>query len=321
MLRSIAVKAVIAVTLGLVLTGCATQQTDTSVSSEQSQFYEGKAILPFLAEHQAETPEEAMSRGDNAIASRDLDRALFNYIRAYELDKQNSTALVRIGDIHYQRGNFNTSFAAYQTAIQVSPDEGAAHKGSGMILLQRKSYNAAETSLTQAVEYLQDKPGTEQALIESYTGLGIINDLYSHYETSARYYLEAARLAPKSAMVKSNLGYSYYMQQQWDKAEATLRSALLVDNSYAPAWKNLGLTYARQEKYLDALTALEQVMETSQAYNDIGYICMISKRYDHAAQFFRKAIKAHPKYYPIAQQNLTRVKRLLASNPDGRSKL
>lgn len=305
----------------LIISGCATQQTNTEVSPEQAQFYEGQTMLPFLAEQQAKTAEEAMLRADRALQAGSLDRALFNYIRALELDNQHITALIRIGDIHYQRGNLSTSYAAYQKALQIDASSGEALKGSGMILLHRKSYSMAKNSLTRAVETLLGQEGSEQALLQSYTGLGIINDLNGDYSSATLNYKEAEKLAPRSAMVKSNLGYSYYMQERWDLAEKTLLSSLQIDNSYAPAWKNLGLTYARQERYLEALSALEEVMETAQAYNDIGYICLISQRYEQAAVFFRKAIKEHPQYYPTAQQNLTRVKRLLASNPDGRSSL
>lgn len=303
------------------LVGCASSQVSNEVSVEQSEYYQGKAILPFLAEQQAKTPEEAIQKADQAMSVNDIDRALFNYIRAYELDERNTEALIRIGDIHYSRDSFSISFRAYQLALNVDPEQGRALKGTGMIQLQRKSYALAETTLKHSVERLLNEPASQQSLLESYIGLGIINDLGGNFSNSVLYYHEAEKLAPKSAMVKSNLGYSYYMQEKWPLAEQTFSKALKINNSYKPAWKNLGLTYARQEKYLEALGALEEVMETAQAYNDIGYICMISQRYEQASYFFRKAIKEHPQYYTVAQQNLTRVKRLLASNPDGRSKL
>lgn len=301
--------------------GCAMNQSSNEVSAEQSKYYNGKSAVPFLAEQQAKNPEEAMNRANQSFTSGDLDRALFNYIRVIELDDQNTTALVKIGNIHYQRGNYSISYQAYQSAIQIDPQQGEALKGSGMILLHRKSYVMAETSLNRSIEPLLAQQDKTAALVESYIGLAILNDLRSDYMTSALYYKEAEALAPTNPMVKSNLGYSFYMQEKWSAAEVAFNQALQADNSYSPAWKNLGLTYARQAKYMQALNALEQVMDSSEAYNDIGYICLITQRYEQAAQFFRKAIDEHPQYYEIAHQNLTRVKRLLATNVDGYSKL
>ncbi|GGK59216.1 tetratricopeptide repeat protein [Amphritea balenae] len=314
-------KILISAGLTMILGGCASNQINNDVSAQQSEYYQGKEILPFLAEQQAKSPEEAIQNADQAMSVNDSDRALFNYIRAYELDDQHSYALLRIGDIHYNRNNLAISYQAYQQALKLDPKLGEAYKGSGMILLHNKSYSMATTSFTQAIEYLQEQPEKQKPLLDSYIGLGIINDITGQHIQAEQNYKAAIKLDPKSPRVQTNLGYSYYMQEKWVNAESAFNKALQSDNSYSPAWKNLGLTYARQERYNEAIGALEQVMPISEAYNDIGYICMITQRYEMAALFLRKAIKEHPQYYTVAQQNLTRVKRLLASNPDGRSKL
>lgn len=297
--------------LVLLVSGCATNQPQSSLSQEQSDLYEGKAILSFMAEQQAKTPEEAIKKAQQAQQSGDIDRALYQYIRAYELDNQNTSALIYIGYIHFQRKNYETSLNAFQRALNIDTKLADAHKGTGMIYLYRKSYSLAKESLTQAVELYKDQEVHNEALVEAYTGLGIINDLYGQYDQSKLNYYAAIKLSPKNPIVLNNLGYSYYMQQMWFQAEAEFKKALHAENNYKPAWKNLGLTYARQENYPAALDALEQVMKTAEAYNDIGYICMISERYTQAAYFFRKAISENPQYYKTAQQNLTRVKRLL----------
>ena len=305
----------------VLLNGCAMNKSSNSVSAEQSQYYQGKSAVPFFAEQQSKKPEEAMYKADQSFKNGDLDRALFNYIRVIELDNQNSTALVKIGDIHYQRGNYTTSYQAYQNAIKIDPKQGEALKGSGMILLHQKAYGLAETSFNRSIEPLLLQPDKASVLVDSYIGLAILNDLKSNFMTSGLYYKEAETIAPNNPMIKSNFGYSMYMQEKWDAAELAFNQALQADSGYSPAWKNLGLTYARQTKYIQALNALEQVMSRSEAYNDIGYICLITRHYKQAAQFFRKAIESHPQHYPIAQQNLTRVERLLASHVDSESKL
>ncbi|MCV6612176.1 MAG: tetratricopeptide repeat protein [Amphritea sp.] len=298
----------------LILSGCAANDTVDTQSQAQDEFYEGKSILSFVTEQQAKTPEQAIRNGELAQSGGDLDRALFNYIHAYELDSTNTTALIRIGDIHYQRNNFSTSYQAYQRALSIDENSALAHKGTGLILLHRKAYKMARESLITAAELLRQQQEFGAPIVESYIALGIINDILSDHDQALDYYQKADQLMPRNPKLQTNLGYSYYMQERWSEAEAAFNRALNADSQYKPAWKNLGLTYARQGRYGDALTALEQAMSTSEAYNDIGYICMITRRYQTAAFFFRKAIRSNPQYYELAQQNLLRVKRLLAAN-------
>lgn len=303
------------------LGGCVGNGTKEAPSAAQSDFYSGKAALPFLAEQQAKTAEEAMLSASNALQSGDRDRALFNYIRAYELDEQNTAALSGIADIHYKRGNYAISQKAYDRALTIDAELGEAHHGLGMIHLHRKAYAMADESLKRSIMLLLQKDEKHPMLVDTYNSLGIISDLRSDFSLAMLYYKEAEQLAPRNPAIANNLGYSYYMQEQWQSAEAAFSRALQADSEYSPAWRNLGLTYARQQRYDEALHALEQTMNQHQAYNDIGYICMISGHYQDAARFFRKAIDSNPKYYQVAQQNLTRVKRLLASNPNTRSQL
>jgi tetratricopeptide (TPR) repeat protein len=317
----------------VVITGCASNQPSNELSQEHSELYQGQPIVSYLADQQAKTPEEAISRARQAEIQGDSDRALFEYIRAVELDPDHTQALLQIATIHYNRNNVRLAHLAYLKALTIDPDLIAAHQGTGQTLLRQKRYNLALESFTKAVELAQsaaantDDAKTETtppppiSVIKSYTGLGIIYDLKGMHELALQNYQEALKLNPRNKTVLNNLGYSYYLNSEWAKAENLFTRALHQDSGYKPAWKNLGLAYARQEKYMPALEALEQVMDTPQAYNDIGYICLLSKRYKQAAYFFREAISANPKYYQVAQQNLTRVKRMLASNPDGKSSL
>jgi len=317
----------------LVLAGCASNQPGNELSQEHSELYQGQPIVSYLADQQAKTPEEAINRARQAELAGDSDRALFEYIRTVELDPAHTHALLQIATIHYNRGNIRLAYLAYQKALAVDPDLIAAHQGTGQTLLRQKRYNLALESFTKAIELTQNAvTGTKEnkpeaaaaaptSVLKSYTGLGIIYDLKGMHELALLNYQEALKINPRNKTVLNNLGYSYYLNSEWGKAENLFTRALHQDSGYKPAWKNLGLAYARQEKYMPALEALEQVMDTPQAYNDIGYICLLSKRYKQAAYFFREAISVNPKYYQVAQQNLTRVKRLLASNPDGKSSL
>ncbi|WP_261842020.1 tetratricopeptide repeat protein [Aliamphritea ceti] len=310
------------------MSGCtANQEKSSELSAEQSELYDGKPILAYLAAKQAKTPEEALQRARSAVAENNYDKALYEYIRVYELDDKHTQALLEIGNIHYLRKNYKTAYVAFRKALSIDEALVSAHQGIGLILLREKQYDAAQDSFQQAVTYQkaktqeQETAGADSSVIrrtaglalESYNGLGIIYDMKGELEEARKHYMEGLAIGGSSKVIMNNLGYSHYMSAQWHEAEVYFSKALQKDNLYQPAWKNLGLVYARQERYLEAIEALEQVMDTAQAYNDIGYICLLSKRYVEAADFFKKAITANPRYYKVAQQNLVKVKRLLKS--------
>ena len=85
--------------------------------------------------------------------------------------------------------------------------------------------------------------------------------------------------------------------------------AVNSDISFDRAWYNIGLIYTRQGKYEDAFDALRNVLDTPQAYNDIGYLSMLDGDYDMAEHYYQKAIKTSPSYYLKAHENIDRLER------------
>ena len=68
--------------------------------------------------------------------------------------------------------------------------------------------------------------------------------------------------------------------------------------------------YARQGKYEEAVNAFTQVEDLPEAYNDIGFICMLNGKYDISEAFFKRAIKLAPRYYEAANSNLHKNRQL-----------
>lgn len=137
-----------------------------------------------------------------------------------------------------------------------------------------------------------------------YNSLGIIADLRKEFWLAQFYYELAIQIQPQNPSPYNNVGYSYYLSEQWEEAEKRYRKALKLDANYEGAWRNLGLLYTRQGRYHKALDTFSRIMEEPEAYNTVGYLCMLSKRYEQAEQFFEKAIDLSPSYYLLARQNL-----------------
>ncbi len=91
-------------------------------------------------------------------------------------------------------------------------------------------------------------------------------------------------------------------------AIAAFNEALKNDPRYERAWRNLALVYAREGNYRKALDALSKVEDAPKAYNDVGYVAMVSGRLNEAGALFNEAMQLSPEYYELAAANLQRLR-------------
>ena len=251
----------------------------------------------------AETPEEAIARGDEAYAKRQYDIALYEYVEALKLNGGDTETLNKVGDIHFTLGDLDSAEQAYNASIQLDAENQHALQGQGLIQLRTRKYDQAKSSLIQALELNPD-------LWNALNGLGMIADIEGDHTTAIEHYRQALELNPRSAQVLNNLGYSEYLSGNWHAAMMHFYQAVNSNPNYDRAWYNIGLIYTREGDYENAFDAFRNVLDTPQSYNDIGYLNMIDGNYDMAEIYFQKAIKASPSYYLKAHENIDKLERL-----------
>jgi uncharacterized protein HemY len=50
------------------------------------------------------------------------------------------------------------------------------------------------------------------------------------------------------------------------------------------------------------------------AYNTVGYLCMLDKKYDSADEYFQLAINTSPVYYKVANENMATNRKLYSQS-------
>lgn len=286
------------------LSACATTKDPTITSIEGSPYanlYDGNSTALYATQMPVSSPAEAIALGDTALGSGELELALFQYVRALELDDSNAETFFKIGAIHQQRGSTTLAGIAFSSALKVNPNHAGANEALGLVYLNQRNYAAASKYLKKAVSI-------DQSRWKSHNALGVISDLQKDYTSAIGHYRAALSANPRSASIHNNVGYSHYLAGNWKQAIADFRRALDVDPTYERAWRNLGLTYARQGQYSKALDALKRTESEAEAYNDVGYISMTQGKYDRATYFLEEAIEMSPTYYQTAHSNLERVR-------------
>ncbi|MCQ4326040.1 Tfp pilus assembly protein PilF [Stutzerimonas stutzeri] len=308
-------------TLAAVLAGCQSMGPEPSERS----IYSGNNSVLYRARQQAGSLEQALQLADLAYRAGDLDQALFQYLRALELDPKRHSALVWVGRIHRERGNIQLAELAFDEVLRSSPDDLEALAEMGMLQLAKRDQEKGRALLYRALLLDQRRLGGErpaglpapdalvvdrQSPVRLYNALGVLADLTNDFPLAERYYRLALQVEPRSLLVHNSLGYSYYMAGRWQEAERTYSRALDHGSDYAPLWRNYGLLMARTARYEEALSAFEQIGSRAQASNDVGYVCLVEGKLNEAEQFFRSALEQSPSHYATAWENLERVRQL-----------
>lgn len=273
---------------------------DPSVS-----LYEGEPEVVFATEFPVASAEEAIARADSALLEGDLDLALYMYVRAYDLDKDNVHALVRIGNIHESRGNDRLATMAFTSVVNVDPTHSRALQSLGLIYLHAKRHEEARALLERAIN-------EDPALWRAQNGLGVLADMRGEHTKAIEAFDAALAVNPGDASTLNNRGYSLYLDGQYDAASANFLEA--AAQGAERAWLNLGLVRARQKRYAEAVNTMARNVATEVAYNDVGYIAMRQGDFAVAERYFRKAIGLSPRYFEAAQRNLTELEDRRASD-------
>lgn len=308
--------------LPIVLVGC---QSMGPEPGEGRSIYSGNHSVLYRARQQDGSLAQALQLAGMAYQAGDLDQALFQYLRALEIEPKQYSALVWVGRIHRERGNIQLAELAFDEALRKAPSDLDALAEMGMLQLAKRDQDQARKLLSSAVlldqQRLGGSPLTElppvdalkvdrQSPVRLYNALGVLADLNNDFPLAERYYRLAMQIEPRSVLVQNSLGYSYYMAGHWQEAERVFSRALDRNTAYAPLWRNYGLLMARTQRYEEALSAFEQIGSRAQASNDVGYICLVEGKLDEAEQFFRSALEQSPSHYATAWDNLERVRQL-----------
>ena len=247
--------------------------------------------------------EEIIKAGDGAYQRGEVDRALFMYQQAIEIEEDANTWF-KIAKIYIYLGNQTAGLQSFAAVLQLDPDNGPAYEELGLLYVSVKKIGIAKQYFQRALEL-------DETLWRSNNALGVLADTERDYAAAIGYFEAALAQYPDSAMLLNNLGYSYYLAGDLNDAEHYIRIAMGTDPGFKPARANFGLIHARRGNYDRAVEILRKIMERRQAYNDVGYIAYNNDDLDEAAWLVAEAIRVSPSYYQTAYENLEKIQKAL----------
>ncbi len=285
--------------LSTLVVGCSTSPTKIDGHSSDSSLTQQKSIFKKLG-IVVDSIDEALAKGEMAIRDAQREKALFYFQQALKFDKNNFTALNKTAKIYSESAMWDQASRVYEKLVTLDPTNAETHKQYGLVLLNNRIEQEAIKELSLAVDL---NPKCWRCL----NGLGYLADLSGEYKKAVSFYEKALILFPNNPIILNNYGYSHYLVGNWQDARKYFKQSLRTNPNNPLAIRNLALIETREQAYQSAILLFGRVMSESEAYNNMGYFCLLDNRFQKAEEFLKVAIKLSPSYYENAHNNLRRL--------------
>jgi Flp pilus assembly protein TadD len=251
--------------------------------------------------------QEALAQAESLLTQGKPDNALFYFVKALQFNPKNAKAMERIALIHTRSKHPDLALKVYKDILAIDKQNVLANEYVGLYLLENGMNGKAKEHLNTVVNNSNNS-------WKAHNGLGVLADLEYNTSEAIAHYEAAIEIDHTNPMLLNNLGYSYYLAGQENRAKILFKQALGFDNKYKRAIHNLALIHIKNGNFNHAVALFNRIMPSYDSFNNIGYIAMLNGQYDAAEEYLRKAIDENPVYFQKAQENL---KNLLELKPSG----
>lgn len=311
----------------VLLAGCSNSTTQSD--DFDNSLYSGKPVESLTSELPPKTEAEALTRGDLALSNKNVDLALYEYLRSLTFPKAQykDRTLYTVGKIHLTKPNADLAERAFLASINENPNNigsleelGALYTKSGRSD-EGKSYflkaiNADQIRLgakpvlthdTLDADKISNLKYDEQSPAVAYNGLGVLLDMQEEHSLAQSLFTRAIEIDPKNVGALISYGYSNYMEGDYIKAALYTKAALQRDGSNKKALNNLALIYLSDGKVRQALNVFNRHLTEPEALNNVGYFLILQGKAEQAIPYLQEAIDKNPSYYEVANENLERA--------------
>ena len=183
----------------------------------------------------------------------------------------------------------------------IALDETAdAYAGLGLSYLQGGDLARAETALTRATE-LQPEVSWKV-----HNGLGYIHDQAEAWDAAQAAYETAGELAPETGVPANNLGMSYMRQERYGDAISAFSEALSRSPDLHVARLNMRTAFAMTGDLAMAYSGATD-SERAAVLNSTGVAALAKGDNEEARSLFTQALQHSAVFYPNAYNNLQRA--------------
>jgi tetratricopeptide (TPR) repeat protein len=198
---------------------------------------------------------------------KDLNGAEAALKKATELDKNNSDALLKLGEVEFAKGSADQAIALYQQSIKDNPREVSFYILTGELYESQRNWDKAKEAYQKVLEITPQNPLASNNLAYVMLQAGGNIDVAMSLAQTAR------RGMPESPNAADTLGWVYYQKGAYKSAIDLFQEALKLDEKVrapddATVHYHLGLAYAKTDQPALARQHLERVLKINPNYSD-----------------------------------------------------
>jgi tetratricopeptide (TPR) repeat protein len=245
---------------------------------------------------------------DALLESGALDQAEQAYGAVAGEPQAEPHARYGLGRILIARNRHQDAVAAFDMALRLYPEFGAAWYSRGLALRNLGRVDEARASLARAREFGTRWPGVPDPVLRQVRALrddgsahltrGLALEREGDLAGAIREHEAAIAADPELAQAHVNLIALYGRQQQWTRADAAYREAVRLGYGGADAHYNQGVALVLQGREADAAVAFERAVAANAqhagAWNSLGGLSERAGRLDEALARYRRAVDAAP---------------------------
>jgi Flp pilus assembly protein TadD len=281
-------------TLSFTLAGCATDRAIEEISQE--------FVMP-------EEVESVVFQAKKAELQGQYIEAIEQYKAALEKNQDDLAAQVGLAGVYLRQGvlvEAESLLKRVSNSTTCTQLEQLSEKPVTPVIQDK----ADTPSLTETINQREEHKKNAEYCGVAWNGLGVIADIHSDFELAEKRYVRAIEYRPDDASFYNNYGYSLMMARHYEEAENILRKGYSLAPNSKRLRNNLAFSLAWMGRYSQALETFSVTLDDPEAYNNIGYIALLSHDYNRAIDLFEKAIELSPAFYVKASHNLRKARRL-----------
>ena len=207
-----------------------------------------------------------------------LSAAAEQFVKALQIDPQNTDALYNLGLIRMKWGDLKAANASFREVLRINPHHAAAQLRLASILTQfaRDDQNyipKAQAAYARAIELDPNQP-------EAYFNLGYLAIRQRDYPAAVNQYQKALALDPHYPRVHLELGIALYQVRDFAAAHPMLQAAVAEEPGSAEAHHYYGLVAGRHGEWEEAVQELRAAARLAPDEQEIHYALAEALRKD-----------------------------------------
>ncbi len=193
---------------------------------------------------------------------------------------------------------FKSAHTMFKEALRIDPNYGAAEAGLGESSLYAFENLHQTADIEEARKACNDAVALGNAGADGHICLGQLADQTGKPAEAVTEYQKALQLEPANDRASIGLAKSYEKLNQPDKAEAVYKQAIALRPSYWRGYDQLGGFYFRTADYAKAeqmfRTATERDPQSFRSYSNLAAALVAAGKDADAVEALKKSIALHP---------------------------